>query len=149
MEATHARELFSRNSVRSDDANELSFTTTQRFHDETQYLLQQEETRRTRLRNWEGEERAALAAAAREQRPASAHSHVDVMRERVGDVGDDDEEGLDAYAAPRMPARLPGLPPVPRVEHTDRQRPPIVGAIDTSDEMMARIMGVQFSQKRS
>lgn len=43
------------------DYDAMSYTTTQRYHDENRFLCEEEESRRQRLCNWEEEERAQLA----------------------------------------------------------------------------------------
>ncbi|KPI87920.1 hypothetical protein ABL78_2998 [Leptomonas seymouri] len=119
-----------------NDEDLLSFTITQRFHDEKRFLLEQEEGRRQRLCNWEEEERDEIGQE--ELRGYTAlpafHSEHDESNEAAGleeptslegtqTSGVDPnnaaavaaaEEEEEVYHAPCKPAALPSLPPAPR-----------------------------------
>lgn len=69
-----------------EDYNAMSYTTTQRFHDETSFLFEEESSRRQRLSNWEEEERAHLAQL-------ELDMYMKVSRQPFGeDIDDEDTE---------------------------------------------------------
>ncbi|KPA74278.1 putative mitochondrial hypothetical protein [Leptomonas pyrrhocoris] len=137
----------------SDDAEDgddlLSFTTTQRFHDETRFLLEQEDGRRQRLCNWEEEERAQLGQAelsaymALPTLPAGideadgAAGFAEAMSSVVA-VADAPTSGVASNSmapvektvgeeeqvrhAPCAPTALPSLPPAPRPQALQNPR---------------------------
>ncbi|AIN95775.1 hypothetical protein LPMP_070900 [Leishmania panamensis] len=123
--------------VDSDESEDdlLSFTTTQRFYDEKRFLLEQEDGRRQRLCNWEGEELAQLAQD--ELNGYMALSSSAAVGGGIVNASSDHSKNNDTeYHAgggtgkyrhgkgtaedewvchpPRAPARLPALPPAPR-----------------------------------
>ncbi|CAD2222074.1 hypothetical protein AGDE_14584 [Angomonas deanei] len=138
------------------DENELSTTTTQRYHDEKRFLLAQEETRRTRLHNWEEEERATLMAneltarqggkaltplespqtriAAPPSRPR--RSGRGSLADPSSSKGTEDEEDIHYYDAPRQPAKMPPLPARPNNNNNNNK--------NESEDMLAQILGVRF-----
>eukprot|EP00796_Vickermania_ingenoplastis_P010131 gene10131-7090_t len=84
-----------------DDEDAMSYTTTQRYHDENRFLFEEEESRRQRLCNWEEEERAQLAQL-------ELGEYMKVARRPPSSDDDEESEATeDLYRAPHRSVDAP------------------------------------------